>query len=305
MLKILMDQWKANQEQKRAIAAERWEQEKRWREEDRDTTRQKQVAAQERVDAESQKKEEEAARQEETYRLVYREHLRVLKKAATVSYVSLNCHEDTWTFLARRAFGTWSPEWLTSVSQDSEETENTGPQGKAGFIKDPNLVPGRITKHANGMQTVEVSGANLVAILESLWEGAYSRNIYKALTDFDPNRRACGPLHTRFSDWLDNLEAGLGQRAGTHACPRRADRIHCLIRTPGPQWGPEPRESGATVRESAAPPEMPRSVTARPIPCPALRERRAGRRSAGLASIWCSRPIRPASRAPAPSRCRA
>lgn len=214
MLKILMDQWKANQEQKRAIAAERWEQEKRWREEDRDTTRQKQVAAQERVDAESQKKEEEAARQEETYRLVYREHLRVLKKAATVSYVSLNCHEDTWTFLARRAFGTWSPEWLTSVSQDSEETENTGPQGKAGFIKDPNLVPGRITKHANGMQTVEVSGANLVAILESLWEGAYSRNIYKALTDFDPNRRACGPLHTRFSDWLDNLEPASASAPG-------------------------------------------------------------------------------------------
>lgn len=214
MLKILLEQWKANQEQKRAIAAERWEQEKRWREEDRKTAREKEAAAQERAAAESQKEAEKAAQDEETYRFLYRHHLQVIQKAATVSYVSLNCHEDTWTFLARRAFGTWSPEWLTSVSQDSKETEIAGPKGKAGFIKDPNLVPGRITKHANGMQTVEVSGANLVAILESLWEGAYSRNVYKALMDLDPNRRACGPLHTRFSDWLDGLEPASASTPG-------------------------------------------------------------------------------------------
>ncbi|MFI8515407.1 hypothetical protein ACIGHB_30190 [Streptomyces sp. NPDC085460] len=214
MLKILLEQWKANQEQKRAIAGEKWEQEKRWREEDRNTAREKEAAARERQAAESQKKAEEAAQQEETYKFLYKHHLQVLRKAATVSYVSLNCHEDTWTFLARRTFGTWSPEWLTSVSQGSEQTGITGPKGKVGFIKDPNLVPGRITKHTNGMQTVEVSGANLVAILESLWEGAYGRNIYKALTDVDPSRRACGPLHTRFSDWLDSLEAASASAPG-------------------------------------------------------------------------------------------
>ncbi|MEU8883858.1 hypothetical protein [Streptomyces hydrogenans] len=120
--------------------------------------------------------------------------------------MSLNCHEYTWTFLARRAFGTWSPEWLASVPQGSEQTGIIGPKGKAKFIKDPNLVPVRITKHTNGMQTVEVSGANLVAILESLWDTAYGLNIYKALTDFDLSRHACGPLHERFSGWLDDLE---------------------------------------------------------------------------------------------------
>ncbi|MFY4719769.1 hypothetical protein [Streptomyces sp. LaBMicrA B280] len=64
------------------------------------------------------------------------------------------------------------------------------------------------------MQSVEVSGDNLVAILDSLWEGAYSRNPYKTLTDFDPNRRACGPLHSRLSDWLDDLEPASAREPG-------------------------------------------------------------------------------------------
>ncbi|MFE0379332.1 hypothetical protein ACFW1M_28010 [Streptomyces inhibens] len=203
MFKTLLEQWKANQEQKRAIAAERWEQEKHWREEDRQENRAREAAERER-------NEEETARSEETYRTIYRAHLRVMRKAVTISYVSLTCHEDTWTFLARRAFGTWSPEWLTSVS----ESELPSPSKPAGFTKEPNLTPGRITKQDNGMQTIEVSGDNLVTILERLWEGAYSRNPYKALTDLDPNRSACGPLHTRISDWLEGLEPGTASKPG-------------------------------------------------------------------------------------------
>jgi len=201
VFKTLLEQWKANQEHKRAIAAERWEQEKRWREEDRQESKAREAAEQEKK-----------AREEETYRIIYRAHLDVLQTAATISYVSLTCHEDTWTFLARRAFGIWSPEWLTSVEQDGSDVP--GPTGKADFTKDPNLTPGRITKHEDGMQTVEVSGDNLVAILESLWQGAYGRNIYRFITDPDRNRPACGPLHTRISDWLSDLEPGSVSKPG-------------------------------------------------------------------------------------------
>ncbi|MGR3935316.1 hypothetical protein [Streptomyces sp. BRA346] len=88
MFKTLLEQWKANQEQKRAIAAERWEQEKQWREEDRQESRAREAAERER-------KEAETARSEETYRTIYQAHLRVMQKAATISYVSLTCHEDT------------------------------------------------------------------------------------------------------------------------------------------------------------------------------------------------------------------
>ncbi|MFF8036216.1 hypothetical protein [Streptomyces sp. NPDC016626] len=212
MFKTLVEQWKANQEQKRAIAAERWEQEKRWREEDREENKAREAAARDRQAEEEARKVEEKARTEETYAYIYKAHLLTLKKAATVSYVSLTCHEDTWTFLARRAFGAWSPEWLTSVTQS--ESELPGPTTKAEFTKNPNLTPGRITKQEDGMQTVEVSGDNLVTILDALWEGAYGRNIYRNLTDFDPSRRACGPLHTRFSDWLDSLEPASASAPG-------------------------------------------------------------------------------------------
>ncbi|MFI7020821.1 hypothetical protein [Streptomyces sp. NPDC050164] len=213
MFKVLVEQWKANQEQKRAIAAERWEQEKRWREEDREEAKAREAAELEKKAEEEERTAEEKARADETYRYLYRAHLGVLRTAATISDVSLTCHEDTWTFLARRAFGTWSPEWLTSVAQDGSDVP--GPTKKdVAFTKNPNLTPGRITKHENGMQTVEVSGDNLVAILERLWDGAYSRNPYKTLMDLDPNRSACGPLHARISRWLEDLEPGSASKPG-------------------------------------------------------------------------------------------
>ncbi|MFF1779803.1 hypothetical protein [Streptomyces virginiae] len=213
MFKTLLEQWQANQEQKRVIAADKWEQEKRWREEDREEKRLKQ-AEQAKLEQEAdQKRAEKRAREEETYSILYGAHRRVMKQAATVSYVSLTCHEDTWTFLARRAFGMWSPGWLTSVTQD--RPSQGGPVAKDGpFRKDPNLTPGRIVKQDNGMQTIEVSGDNLVTILDRLWETAYGSNIYLTLTDTDPNRAACGPLYSRIEKWLEGLEASAVSKAG-------------------------------------------------------------------------------------------
>ncbi|MER6501888.1 hypothetical protein ABT218_21470 [Streptomyces sp. NPDC001455] len=213
MIKVLLEQWQANQAQKRAVAAEKWEQEKRWREEDRQEQRQKR-AEQEKLEQETkQKRAEEQARSDETFNILYRAHLQVMKKAATVSYLSLVCHEDTWTFLARRAFGTWSPGWLTSVVQDGPGKGGPVAKDKA-FRKDPNLTPGRITKQDNGMQTVDVSGDNLVTILDRLWSSAYGRNIYENFLDVDPSRAACGPLYGRIETWLKSLESGTADKPG-------------------------------------------------------------------------------------------
>ncbi|MFG3180231.1 hypothetical protein ACGFZC_34975 [[Kitasatospora] papulosa] len=213
MFKALVEQWQANQEQKRTIAAEKWEQEKRWRDEDREEQRQKQAEEEKLRQKREQVRAAEEARNAETTSILYRAHLGVLDKAATVSYVSLICHEDTWTFLARRAFGTWAPEWVTSVRQD--KPGQGGPVAKQAFFKkDPNLTPGRINKQDNGMQTVEVSGDNLVTLLGQLWEGAYPSHVYLALMDNDPNKGACGPLYKRIETWLRDLEPGTAAEPG-------------------------------------------------------------------------------------------
>ncbi len=174
----------------------------------------------------------------------------MLRTAATISYVSLTCHEDTWTFLARRAFGTWSPEWLTSVAQEGSDVP--GPRKKTvAFIKNPNLTPGRITKHENGMQTVEVSGDNLVAILERLWDGAYSRNPYKTLMDLDPNRSACGPLHAPISSWLETWNQDQSASPAAPWSSTSGSRLRPDLIPPhhGPRGG-ERRRPGARHLES-------------------------------------------------------
>src|SRR5205085_6998904 len=125
-----------------------WEQEKRWREEDRAAS----LAARERDLVDLQ------------------EHKGALTKAAGISYLSLVCHEDSWTFIARETFGIWRPWWVTSHTASwfmRNGTEPT-PQEAYQFRMSPNLAPGRITKHKDGMQTVQLSGHNLVHILEAL-----------------------------------------------------------------------------------------------------------------------------------------
>jgi membrane protein involved in colicin uptake len=105
MFKVLVEQWKANQEHKRTIAAERWEQEKRWREEDRQESKAREAAEQERKAEEEARTAEEKAHADETYRIIYRAHLDVLRTAATISYVGRTGHsaaEASGGFAARQ-----------------------------------------------------------------------------------------------------------------------------------------------------------------------------------------------------------
>lgn len=92
MFKTWREEYRANQALKRQIELEQWEQEKRWREEDR-AERQKVIAENAPALA------------------VHNEHMRT---ATGVSYLTLVCHEDTWTFMAVRAFGQWTPAWTQS-----------------------------------------------------------------------------------------------------------------------------------------------------------------------------------------------
>ncbi|XVV39788.1 hypothetical protein ACQPXT_41005 (plasmid) [Streptomyces sp. CA-100214] len=97
MLKTWREEYRANQALKRKIALEQWEQEKRWREEDR--------AARLKVIAENA-----------PALAAHNEHIRT---ATGVSYLTLVCHEDTWTFMAVRAFGQWKPYWTKVRSRSS------------------------------------------------------------------------------------------------------------------------------------------------------------------------------------------
>ncbi|MEU1826642.1 hypothetical protein ABZ502_29955 [Streptomyces abikoensis] len=147
MFKTLREQYIADQEQKRAIRAEQWAQGKRWKEEDR-AVRLK-------------------AQQENSVDLA--EHNVTMKTAASVSYLTLVCHEDTWTFIAKQAFGFWCPDW-----DNSELEKGKGPWDWNSYDRvrpNPNLTKGRIKKLEAGMQEVLLSGHNLVRILETLRNG--------------------------------------------------------------------------------------------------------------------------------------
>ncbi|MEU9396811.1 hypothetical protein AB0D86_43320 [Streptomyces sp. NPDC048324] len=189
MLKAWLEEFKANQELKRRIELEKWEQEKRWREEDRAAT-QKAIAAN-AVGAD--------------------EHGAAMKAAAGVSYLTLVCHEDTWTFVATEAFGRWKPCWITSThDQNDTRGPNTAWVGHR-WIVNPNLPEGRITKDkdGSGMQKVVLSGHNLVRILEALREGASTAQSL-------PHAARCRTLYSKFADFAARVDpnAPAGQTTG-------------------------------------------------------------------------------------------
>ncbi|WP_329460758.1 hypothetical protein [Streptomyces sp. NBC_01497] len=133
-------------------------------------------------------------------------HNENLKVATGVSYLTLVCHEDTWTFMAILAFGTWKPTWTDSVTRSITGTRCPTYEDK--FTQNPNLPDGRITKlteggRQNGMQKVILSGHNLAQLLVSLQAGsvvddattsACSNRLYRKLVDFvdlvDPDAEA-------------------------------------------------------------------------------------------------------------------
>ncbi|MDX3637063.1 hypothetical protein PV728_44125 [Streptomyces europaeiscabiei] len=191
MLKTWRKEYRANQALKRKIALEQWEQEKRWREEDR--------AARLKVIAENA-----------PALAAHNEHIRT---ATGVSYLTLVCHEDTWTFMAVRAFGQWKPYW--TQSEKPVITAGYAPTwdevGK--FTVDPNLPEGRIKKLStsssrNGLQQVLLSGLNLTQLLSALYEGAKEDDVAASAR--------CSRLYNKLAEFVELVDpdAEAGQTTG-------------------------------------------------------------------------------------------
>lgn len=189
MFKTWREEYRANQALKRKIELEQWEQEKRWREEDR-VARQKAIAENAPALA------------------VHNEHLRT---AASVSYLTLVCHEDTWTFMARLAFGIWQPTWTQSTYVIGGDW---GPRKfEDTFTVDPNLPEGRIKKIStglsrNGLQQVLLSGHNLTQLLSTLYEGAKKDDVTTSAR--------CSRLYNKLVEFVELVDpdAEAGQTTG-------------------------------------------------------------------------------------------
>ncbi|MFE7427440.1 hypothetical protein [Streptomyces sp. NPDC057545] len=192
MFKTWREEYRANQATKRRIELERWEQEKRWGEEDR-AARQKAIA-------------ENA--------VALDEHNANLKAATGVSYLTLVCHEDTWTFMARRAFGQWRPAWTQSTLAGVYSVSYAPDMVQRDkFTVDPNLPEGRIKKITsgtvrNGMQQVILSGHNLARLLAVLHEGAGEDDVIISAR--------CGRLYGKLAAFVDLIDpdAEAGQTTG-------------------------------------------------------------------------------------------
>ncbi|MFD5098934.1 hypothetical protein [Streptomyces albidochromogenes] len=184
MLKTWRAEFRAGQELKRRIELERWEQEKRWGEEDR-AARQK-------------------ALQDNAVDLS--EHNATLKTAAAVSYLTLVCHEDTWTFMATEAYGIWKPQWTQSDPGGPYFCPDYSQASK--FTASPNLPRRRITKEDNGMQTVLLSGHNLVRLLDVLREGSAADDVVRSAR--------CVRLYNKLAEFvaLVDPDAPAGQTTG-------------------------------------------------------------------------------------------
>ncbi|MGA5198250.1 hypothetical protein [Streptomyces exfoliatus] len=182
MFKTWREEYRANQAVKRQIELEQWEQEKRWREEDR-AERQKVLAE----NSESLK--------------VHNDNLRA---AMGVSYLTLFCHEDTWTFMAGRAFGIWKPEWTSSIPASGLMNVQGRPTSTEGlkFTVDPNLPEGRIKKITalKGMQEVLLSGHNLAQLLSALYAGTKEDDVVTSAR--------CSRLYNKLVEFVDLIDPG-------------------------------------------------------------------------------------------------
>lgn len=192
MFKTWREQYREDRAQKRRIAWERWQQEKNWQEKqraDEEAARKKQRADEEAA-RKKQRADEEAVRKENAAGM--KEHNALMRRASGASYLTLVLHEDTWTFLARTAFGIWEPYWNSSQTNALYNASPTTSQAEK-FSVVPNLPFGRITRHPDGMLSVNLSGNNLVRLLEQLHAGtgaepladsARCRTLYDKLAGF-------------------------------------------------------------------------------------------------------------------------
>jgi len=122
-------------------------------------------------------------------------HVSAMRRAAGVSYLTLVCHEDTWTFVARRAFGAWEPQWVTSLNASRRTEDHPFYQR---FRVEPNLPVGRITKFKAGMQETVLSGHNLVEILAALRRGERQRDQVVAAR--------CRTLYGKFHEFVSRID---------------------------------------------------------------------------------------------------
>ncbi|MQS17551.1 hypothetical protein F7Q99_36535 [Streptomyces kaniharaensis] len=187
MLRAWREQYEANQQLKRDIARERWEQEKRFQQEDRQAS--------------------QAVLEANTVGLD--EHNAAMKLAAGVSYLTLVCHEDTWTFVARCAFGHWKATWIKCTHDPSDfRGPNTASIYTKAFTVNPNLREGRIQKQQDGMQSVILSGHNLTRILDTLRTGSAGPDLVDSAR--------CRTLYSKFAQFVSMVdpEAPSGQSTG-------------------------------------------------------------------------------------------
>ncbi|WP_415962080.1 hypothetical protein [Streptomyces sp. 021-4] len=204
MFKTWREEYRANQAAKRQVELEQWEQEKRWREEDR--------AARQKASAENS-----------ADLAVHNENV---KAAAGVSYLTLVCHEDTWTFMARLAFGQWKPTWTQSTHAYMEMTTSPGYLEDEKFTVNPNLPEGRIKKLStgsthNGMQQVLLSGHNLVQLLAALHEGSKTEDVAASAR--------CSRLYGKLVEFVNLIDpdAEAGQTTGvTYRIDDSLDAAH-------------------------------------------------------------------------------
>lgn len=236
LIKTFVEQYAKNQQIKRDLLAQRGEQERLWREEDR-AILQSALAAN---------------------RVALEQHNGTLQRAAGVSYITLRCHEDTWTFLARTAFGVWEPGW-TQSTRDPYDRVGPSATRAAHFTANPNLPPGRITKADDGMQDILLSGHNLGLVLDALREATTA-----AIT---ANGARCKTLYDRLASFTAKLDPAAPPGRTTGILCRIDDSLHSqYVNRPS---GSGPRTTG---RNTTTP-------LLRKVPSPASTARRHPERS--------------------------
>lgn len=235
LVTTFVEQYARNQQLERELRAQRGEQERRWREEDRSVLRAALAAN----------------------RVALEQHNATLRRAAGVSFLTLRCHEDTWTFLARTAFGAWEPGWTQSTRDPYDRVGPTA-AGEARLTTDPNLPPGRITKADGGMQDVQLSGHNLVLVLDSLRAatasdltatGARARTLYDRLASFTAKLDPAAPTgRTTGILWRidDSLHSRYVSRPPGTGRPAAAPLLH-KVPSPAPAVRRHPERHGSPV----------------------------------------------------------
>jgi hypothetical protein len=235
LVTTFVEQYARNQQLERELRAQRGEQERRWREEDRVVLRAALAAN----------------------RVALEQHNATLRQAAGVSYLTLRCHEDTWTFLARTAFGAWEPGWTQSTRDPYDRVGPTA-TGAARLSTDPNLPPGRITKAEGGMQDVQLSGHNLVLVLDALRAatasdltatGARARTLYDRLASFTARLDPAAPAgRTTGILWRidDSLHSQYVSRPPGTGRPTAAPLLH-KVPSPAPASRRRPERNGSPV----------------------------------------------------------